>query len=71
MIFEINIFSNHIAVSGNTNEIKVFDALNNKQIYANSKSKNYVRDMCWMPKEKNTLYSIGWDSKIHKHTVSG
>lgn len=63
-------FSKFIAVSGNSNEVKVFDALNGNKKYSSSKSKNYVRQICWDPKLKNTFYAVDWDSQLIKHSIS-
>lgn len=62
-------FRNLFGVCGLSNTFKVFDAADDgKEVYSNSDAQNYVRDICWNPKNKE-FYTVNWDAQLNTHVI--
>jgi len=62
--------TNQVAVCGNDSKVIVIDVEKEdiKIKYENDSHDDFVRGLAW--KDKNQLFSCGWDKAVHAHTIS-
>lgn len=61
-----------MVVLGYTNLVKAFKNENEneiKQVYVSTSATDLIRDLQWTAFKEKEFYSVGWDSKLHKHVI--